>query len=116
MRSKEGINLASLAEKFGGGGHISAAGCTIQKKLALKRQIILSAQDLLIKHNASKCLLHSSSSAETSQDIHKPGISFSIPEIVFCQTVTAQKIKPDNWPQEDESSFFTEALERKCAS
>ncbi len=40
LRSKGKINIASVAEKFGGGGHFDAAGCHIENTpLAMKRLI-----------------------------------------------------------------------------
>jgi phosphoesterase RecJ-like protein len=30
LRSKDGINVARVAEKFGGGGHKNAAGCRVE--------------------------------------------------------------------------------------
>ena len=29
LRSKDGLNVAKIAEKFGGGGHRNAAGCRV---------------------------------------------------------------------------------------
>lgn len=51
LRSKDGINLTSLAEQFGGGGHLSAAGCTIPKKQKYFNLLLKSAQTLLDNHN-----------------------------------------------------------------
>ena len=51
FRSKEGIDVSQLAEQFGGGGHLSAAGCTIPKSTKLIKQILNSAAELLLNHN-----------------------------------------------------------------
>ncbi|MFH2049631.1 MAG: bifunctional oligoribonuclease/PAP phosphatase NrnA [bacterium] len=41
MRSRDGINVAEIAAKFGGGGHFNAAGCTIEKNLESAKEVIL---------------------------------------------------------------------------
>jgi phosphoesterase RecJ-like protein len=33
FRSKDGINVAEIAARFGGGGHFNASGCTVEKPL-----------------------------------------------------------------------------------
>lgn len=43
LRSKKRVNVAEVAARFGGGGHIHAAGCTIEKILPDVRSIILPA-------------------------------------------------------------------------
>lgn len=43
FRSKKRINVAEIASRFGGGGHMHAAGCTIEKNLPEVKAIILSA-------------------------------------------------------------------------
>ena len=42
MRSK-GVNVAQIAEKLGGGGHIRAAGCTLKMTLAKAEKILVAA-------------------------------------------------------------------------
>ena len=42
MRSK-GVNVAQIAEKLGGGGHIRAAGCTLKMPLAEAEKILVAA-------------------------------------------------------------------------
>jgi bifunctional oligoribonuclease and PAP phosphatase NrnA len=42
MRSKSYGNVAVISQKFGGGGHIKAAGCTIKKSIYESRQLIIS--------------------------------------------------------------------------
>jgi len=51
FRSKKGLNVAALAELFGGGGHMSAAGCTILRKKKLQKKIITLARELVKRHN-----------------------------------------------------------------
>ncbi|HEY3414744.1 MAG TPA: bifunctional oligoribonuclease/PAP phosphatase NrnA [Armatimonadota bacterium] len=34
LRSRNGIDVAEIARHFGGGGHVKAAGCTVQKPMA----------------------------------------------------------------------------------
>ena len=42
MRSK-GVNVAQIADKLGGGGHIRAAGCTLKMPLAEAEKILVAA-------------------------------------------------------------------------
>jgi phosphoesterase RecJ-like protein len=42
LRSCDGINVAAIAAKFGGGGHYQAAGCMIPKPLELARKELLA--------------------------------------------------------------------------
>ncbi len=44
FRSREGINVANLAEIFGGGGHYTVAGCLVKNKRSIRLQIIRYAQ------------------------------------------------------------------------
>ena len=41
LRSKGGINVAAVAERFGGGGHENASGCTLDGPLPVARERIL---------------------------------------------------------------------------
>lgn len=43
LRSKGNVNVAKVAELFGGGGHDTASGCTIQAPLAVATERILAA-------------------------------------------------------------------------
>ena len=47
LRSKGLINVASLAQKFGGGGHFDVAGCTVVDSAFMRRKILLEAERLL---------------------------------------------------------------------
>lgn len=47
FRSKNGLNVAHLAETFGGGGHLNAAGCVVERNQKLKKYILLCANRLL---------------------------------------------------------------------
>ncbi|MFP4014146.1 MAG: DHH family phosphoesterase [Chitinispirillaceae bacterium] len=49
FRSREGIDVAALAEKFGGGGHFSAAGCTVPNTRESREQILRAAGAVLKK-------------------------------------------------------------------
>lgn len=42
LRSRSGLDVASLALQFGGGGHVNAAGCTLQLPLIQAREIVLN--------------------------------------------------------------------------
>lgn len=41
LRSSDGVNVAAIAAEYGGGGHFNAAGCSMDKPLAMARQEIL---------------------------------------------------------------------------
>ncbi len=43
LRSRELVDVARLAEAFGGGGHRNAAGCTLRAPLAEARARVLEA-------------------------------------------------------------------------
>jgi bifunctional oligoribonuclease and PAP phosphatase NrnA len=43
LRSKGRVNVAAIAERFGGGGHQSASGCTLEGPLACALETILDA-------------------------------------------------------------------------
>lgn len=43
FRSKDSLDVAALALKFGGGGHKHAAGCTINGRLGTVKQIVIRA-------------------------------------------------------------------------
>ncbi|MHC4872585.1 MAG: DHH family phosphoesterase [Planctomycetota bacterium] len=47
IRASEPVNAINLAERFGGGGHPRAAGCSIQEPLDRAREIILTEVDKL---------------------------------------------------------------------
>ncbi len=47
LRSKDGINVASLAYKYGGGGHFDSAGCYIANKKGTIKELIGAAKELL---------------------------------------------------------------------
>lgn len=42
FRSNEGYDVCALAQVFGGGGHIKAAGCTIEAPIAQVREMVLA--------------------------------------------------------------------------
>ncbi|MCK4573547.1 MAG: bifunctional oligoribonuclease/PAP phosphatase NrnA [candidate division Zixibacteria bacterium] len=41
FRSRDGINVAELAARFGGGGHVKASGCTLKGGLQDSRKVII---------------------------------------------------------------------------
>lgn len=45
LRSKDGINVAAIAARFGGGGHFNASGCTIDMDMAQAREELLKIFD-----------------------------------------------------------------------
>src|SRR5438093_6235982 len=52
LRSKGDVNVAKVAEQFGGGGHRNAAGCTLKGKLeSVERQLVPLLQDAIKRAN-----------------------------------------------------------------
>lgn len=50
LRSKGAINVARVAEKFGGGGHQNASGCTLEGPLAQAAEQILAELHIEVLH------------------------------------------------------------------
>ncbi len=48
LRAKEGINVAIIAQHFAGGGHESAAGCSIKGELAEVRELLFAEIEKVI--------------------------------------------------------------------
>jgi phosphoesterase RecJ-like protein len=42
LRSKGNVNVAAIAERLGGGGHVSASGCVLEGPLERAREEILA--------------------------------------------------------------------------
>ena len=42
LRSKGQVNVAAVAEQFGGGGHICASGCAVSGPLSTSLELILT--------------------------------------------------------------------------
>jgi phosphoesterase RecJ-like protein len=54
LRSKGDVNVAKIAEQFGGGGHRNAAGCTLKGSLdELERQVVPLMQDAVKRANGT---------------------------------------------------------------
>src|SRR5438876_2057707 len=52
LRSKGDVNVAKVAEQFGGGGHRNAAGCTLKGNLeSVDRQVVPLLQDAIKRAN-----------------------------------------------------------------
>src|SRR6184192_3389329 len=52
LRSKGDVNVAKVAEQFGGGGHRNAAGCTLKGNLeSVERQVVPLLQDAIKRAN-----------------------------------------------------------------
>jgi phosphoesterase RecJ-like protein len=57
LRSKGDVNVAKIAEQFGGGGHRNAAGCTLKGNLdELERQVVPLMQDAVKRANGAQDL------------------------------------------------------------
>ena len=55
LRSKGDVNVAKIAEQFGGGGHRNAAGCTLKGSLEqIEQQLVPLMQDAVKRANGSK--------------------------------------------------------------
>src|SRR6266436_189433 len=55
LRSKGEVNVAKIAEQFGGGGHRNAAGCTLKGDLAeLEQKLVPLLQDAVKRANGLK--------------------------------------------------------------
>lgn len=49
MRSKKNVDVAAICHKFGGGGHIKAAGCTINSSIDHSEELILNEIKRIIR-------------------------------------------------------------------
>lgn len=47
FRSKNYVNVSSIAQKFGGGGHVRASGCTINDSIENAKKMVI---DEVLKH------------------------------------------------------------------
>jgi phosphoesterase RecJ-like protein len=57
LRSKGDVNVAKIAEQFGGGGHRNAAGCTLKGSSAeIEQKLVPLLQDAVKRANGSKDL------------------------------------------------------------
>ncbi|RJP22811.1 MAG: bifunctional oligoribonuclease/PAP phosphatase NrnA [Candidatus Abyssobacteria bacterium SURF_5] len=56
LRSKSRVNVSEIAARFGGGGHIRAAGCTIQADMEQARRLIFAEVERALEksHSASR--------------------------------------------------------------
>ena len=55
LRSKGDVNVAKVAEQFGGGGHRNAAGCTLTGQLEeVEKQLVPLLQDAVKRANGAK--------------------------------------------------------------
>jgi phosphoesterase RecJ-like protein len=55
LRSKGDVNVAKVAERFGGGGHRNAAGCTLRGNWEdVESEIVALLQDAVKRANGSR--------------------------------------------------------------
>ena len=47
LRSRKGIHVAMVAQRFGGGGHHNSAGCSIGRSAADRRKLLKALEDLI---------------------------------------------------------------------
>ena len=48
FRGNDGYDVCALAQKFGGGGHVKAAGCTIAGPIAKAREMALADAEKMV--------------------------------------------------------------------
>src|SRR5215471_4923297 len=61
LRSKGDVNVARIAEQFGGGGHRNAAGCTLKGSTAeIEQKVVPLLQDAIKRANGSRDLTEDS--------------------------------------------------------
>src|SRR5215813_13440469 len=61
LRSKGDVNVAKVAEQFGGGGHRNAAGCTLKGESSeIEQKVVPLLQDAIKRANGSKDLTEDS--------------------------------------------------------
>jgi len=96
FRSKEGVNVAKLAEQFGGGGHASAAGCCIPKKKEIREKLLLEARQLLADHQKScmaRTLNPSENTAGTARSMNA-GLETYLPEERIAEIIREEPHMP----------------------
>ena len=55
LRSKGDVNVAKIAEQFGGGGHRNAAGCTLKGTSSeLEQKVVPLLQDAVKRSNGAR--------------------------------------------------------------
>ena len=52
VRTLGGVNAAEVCRRFGGGGHIPAAGCTIQGSIEEAKKLMLEVLEPLLKYES----------------------------------------------------------------
>ena len=116
IRSKDGINVSAIAEKFGGGGHLSAAGCTIAKNKNVLTMLINQAEMVLEAHSMSG---YTQKNNESYLDRHVLGakkVCSSIPAVLFFDKINDSDEHLQNWSENETGrSFFEKQLEQKMA-
>lgn len=118
FRSKEGIDVASIAEKFGGGGHNSAAGCIIPKNKNTLKELLNYAETAL--KTIPKITLLSKNFAQNNYDgIHSENenaIPGTIPAGLLFDEPTEPKINEHEWEENDNDiPCFSQQFEHKVA-
>jgi hypothetical protein len=100
LRSKCGINVSTIAEKFGGGGHISAAGCTIPNTKQAIRGLLFHTRNLL-NSSAFENAFESSDLVETLSSNKN---IVEVKSAIFYDTIISEKIREAPvWRQEIET-------------
>lgn len=115
LRSKENINVASIAELFGGGGHISAAGCTIPNQKSAIKELLDHARQIICNHIHFPFMQESLISDDPLQ--HQPEKKVSvIPAIILLDQLKESKHPVSEWEENEiDLSYFEKRLEHKVA-
>lgn len=118
FRSKEGIDVASIAEKFGGGGHNSAAGCTIPKNKSALKAVLNFAETALktIPKNNQLSKNFAQNSYDDIQSANQKVVPDAISAVLLFDGPTEPKINEHDWEENDNAiPCFSQQFEHKVA-
>lgn len=116
IRSKDGINVSTIAEKFGGGGHLCAAGCTIPKKKNFLTTLIRQAEIVLENHLMQACSKIPRESYSDRLSVGEKKTNTVTPAVLFFDQLNKSDMNLQNWSgNELELSFFEKQFEQKMA-
>jgi phosphoesterase RecJ-like protein len=116
IRSKDGINVSAIAEKFGGGGHLSAAGCTIPKKKSYLTTLIKQAETVLETYLLQVSSKKAKESFVDRLSVPEKKLNTVIPAVLFFDKINESEVNIKNWSgNEMELSSFEKKFEQKMA-
>lgn len=119
LRSKDGINVSKICEFYGGGGHLSAAGCTIPNtKHAIKE--FLSLTETYVKENpmTTRGEIFGFDLFNAEDHHHKIEDIVGIPALVFLENIVNKNdLNITKWPEElEDVTLYGKPLTQKLAS